>query len=83
MQVDVQGTRLWFDVDGPALMPDDAQAAHRRTVARPPGTFDHSHFKPDLARLSRLASPPGFQRMFQGRHPDIGAWPRSGSGWSR
>jgi hypothetical protein len=25
MHVDVNGTRLWFDVDGPALVPDGAE----------------------------------------------------------
>jgi hypothetical protein len=24
-QIDVNGTRLWFDVDGPALAPDGAR----------------------------------------------------------
>jgi hypothetical protein len=24
MQIDVKGRRLWFDVDGPALVPDGA-----------------------------------------------------------
>jgi hypothetical protein len=32
MHVDVNGTRLWFDVDGPALVPDGARMRQRPTV---------------------------------------------------
>ena len=32
MQIDVNGTRLWFDVDGPALVPDGNEMRQRPTV---------------------------------------------------
>ena len=29
MEIDVNGTRLWFDIDGPALVPDGAAMRER------------------------------------------------------
>jgi pimeloyl-ACP methyl ester carboxylesterase len=58
MEVDLNGTRLWFDVDGPALVPDDAQMRERPTIVLlhgGPGSYDHSYFKSDFARLSASA----------------------------
>lgn len=58
MHVDVNGTRLWFDVDGPALVPDGPEMRERPTVVLlhgGPGSFDHSYLKPDFARLSKAA----------------------------
>jgi pimeloyl-ACP methyl ester carboxylesterase len=58
MHVQVNGTRLWFDVDGPALVPDGPVMRGRPTVVLlhgGPGGFDHSYFKPDFARLSEAA----------------------------
>lgn len=58
MQVEVNGTRLWFDVDGPALIPDGAKMRERPTVVLlhgGPGGYDHSYFKPDLGPLARVA----------------------------
>ena len=58
MQVDVKGRRLWFDVDGPALVPDGAAMQERPTVILlhgGPGSFDHSYFKPDFALLAGTA----------------------------
>lgn len=58
MQVDVNGTRLWFDVEGPALVPDGPELRERPTVVLlhgGPGSFDHSYFKPDFARLAEIA----------------------------
>ena len=58
MHVEVNGTRLWFDVDGPALAPDGPEMRERPTVVLlhgGPGSFDHSYFKPDFARLSTIA----------------------------
>jgi len=49
VQVEVAGTRLWFDVDGPALVPDGPRMRRRPTVVLlhgGPGSFDHSYFKP-------------------------------------
>jgi pimeloyl-ACP methyl ester carboxylesterase len=58
MQVEVNGTRLWFDVDGPALVPDAAAMRERPTVVLlhgGPGSYDHSYFKPDFEPLTRHA----------------------------
>ena len=58
MQVEVNGTRLWFDVDGPALVPDGAALRERPTILLlhgGPGGYDHSYFKPDFAPLTRVA----------------------------
>jgi proline iminopeptidase len=58
MQVKVNGTRLWFDVDGPALVPDGARLRERPTlvlVHGGPGGYDHSYFKPHFGRLTDLA----------------------------
>lgn len=58
MHVEVNGTRLWFDVDGPALVPDGPRMRERPTVVLlhgGPGSFDHSYFKPDFARLAQNA----------------------------
>jgi pimeloyl-ACP methyl ester carboxylesterase len=55
VQIDVNGTRLWFDVDGPTLMPDGAEMRERPTIVLlhgGPATYDHSYFKPDFARLA-------------------------------
>ena len=55
MQIDVNGTRLWFDVEGPALVPRGAAMVERPTlvlVHGGPGSFDHSYFKPWFARLA-------------------------------
>ena len=48
MHVEVNETRLWFDVDGPAMR-------ERPTVVLlhgGPGSYDHSYFKPDFAALT-------------------------------
>ena len=58
MRVDVNGTGLWFDVDGSALVPDGPEMRERPTVVLlhgGPGSFDHSYFKPDFARLAEVA----------------------------
>jgi pimeloyl-ACP methyl ester carboxylesterase len=58
MHVDVKGTRLWFDVDGVSLAPDGPAMRERPTVVLlhgGPGSFDHSYFKPDFARLAEAA----------------------------
>jgi pimeloyl-ACP methyl ester carboxylesterase len=55
MQIDVNGTRLWFDVDGPALVPNGPRMLGRPTVVLlhgGPGGYDHSYFKPHFARLA-------------------------------
>jgi pimeloyl-ACP methyl ester carboxylesterase len=58
MHVEVNGTRLWFDVEGSALVPDGLQMRERPTVVLlhgGPGSFDHSYFKPDFGRLTNTA----------------------------
>jgi pimeloyl-ACP methyl ester carboxylesterase len=58
MQVEVNGTRLWFDVDGPALVPDGPAMRERPTVVLlhgGPASYDHSYFKPDFAPLTQHA----------------------------
>ena len=58
MNVDVNGTRLWFDVDGAALVPDGPAMRERPTVVLlhgGPGSFDHTYFKPEFARLASVA----------------------------
>jgi pimeloyl-ACP methyl ester carboxylesterase len=55
MQVEVNGTRLWFDVDGTALVPDGERMRERPTVVLVhggPGSYDHSYFKPHFAQLT-------------------------------
>jgi proline iminopeptidase len=55
MQVEVNGTRLWFDVDGPSLVPGGAHMRARPTVVLVhggPGSYDHSYFKPWFAHLT-------------------------------
>lgn len=79
MHIDVNGSRLWFDVDGPALVPDGSQMRHRPTlvlVHGGPGGFDHSYFKPDFGRLAEHAQVvyldlPGHGRSDWG---DASAW---------
>ena len=58
MNVDVNGTRLWFDVDGAALVPDGPAMRERPTVVLlhgGPGSFDHTYFKPEFSRLAEVA----------------------------
>jgi pimeloyl-ACP methyl ester carboxylesterase len=58
MHVEVNGTHLWFDVDGSALVPEGSQMRQRPTVVLlhgGPGSYDHSYFKPEFARLSSQA----------------------------
>ena len=58
MQIEVNGTRLWFDVDGPSLVTDGPTMRERPTVVLfhgGPGGYDHSYFKPDFAPLTQHA----------------------------
>jgi proline iminopeptidase len=58
VHLDVAGTRLWFDVDGPLLVPDGPEMRRRPTVVLlhgGPFTYDHSYFKPHLEWLTGLA----------------------------
>src|SRR4029078_12499 len=65
MDVEVTGPRLWSDVDGSALAAHGAAMRERPTVVLlhgGPGSFDHSYFKPDFARLAGVA--PGVSLAF-------------------
>jgi pimeloyl-ACP methyl ester carboxylesterase len=58
MHIDVNGTRVWFDVDGPALVHEGSEMRLRPTVVLVhggPGSYDHSYFKPDFTRLAEHA----------------------------
>lgn len=58
MRVEVNGTRLWFDVDGPALVPDGPTMRRRPTIVLVhggPASYDHSYFKPHSAALADVA----------------------------
>ena len=58
MHAQVNGTRLWFDVDGPSVVPDGRDMRGRPTVILlhgGPGSFDHSYLKPDFGRLAKVA----------------------------
>ncbi|HEY7224900.1 MAG TPA: alpha/beta hydrolase [Micromonosporaceae bacterium] len=58
MHVEVNGTRLWFDVDGCELEPNGSVMRERPTVVLVhggPGSYDHSYFKPYFSRLAAHA----------------------------
>src|SRR5215210_5918895 len=58
MLVGANQTRLWFDVDGPALVPDGSRMRERPAlvlVHGGPATYDHSYFKPHFAPLAEHA----------------------------
>jgi len=57
MRVRVDDTTLFFDVEGPKLVPDRASMWERPTVLLLHGGpgFDHSNFKPDYSQLSDVA----------------------------
>ena len=79
MHVDAKGTRLWFDVDGAALVPDGPGMRVRPTVVvlhGGPGSFDHSYLKPDFARLTDVAQVVYLDLPGHGRseHGDPASW---------
>lgn len=79
MRVDANGTRLWFDVDGAALVPEGAAMRKRPTVVLlhgGPGGFDHSYLKPDFARLAEVAQVVYLDLLGHGRSDwgDPAAW---------
>lgn len=58
MRVSVNGTRLWFDVDGTGLVPDGRVMGERPTlvlVHGGPAGWDHSYFKPYFAAMTAVA----------------------------
>jgi pimeloyl-ACP methyl ester carboxylesterase len=79
MRVDANGTRLWFDVDGAALVPEGAAMRGRPTVVLlhgGPGGFDHSYLKPDFARLAEVGQVVYLDLLGHGRSDwgDPSAW---------
>jgi pimeloyl-ACP methyl ester carboxylesterase len=79
VDIDVNGTRLWFDVDGPALVPDGSEMRERPTVVLVhggPGVWDHSYFKPDFAPLVEHAQVVYLDLRGHGRSDwgDAAAW---------
>ena len=55
MRIGVNGTTLWFDVEGPALVPAGRAMRERPTIVLVhggPGGYDHSYFKPRFSRLA-------------------------------
>jgi proline iminopeptidase len=58
MHIKVNGTRLWFDVEGAALAVDGEGLRERPSlllVHGGPGGFDHSYFKPEFAVMTSHA----------------------------
>lgn len=79
MQIDVNGTRLWFDVDGPGLVHEGHELRQRPTlvlVHGGPGVYDHAYFKPDFARLAEHAQVVYLDLRGHGRSDwgDVAAW---------
>jgi proline iminopeptidase len=79
VQVDVKGRRLWFDVDGAALVPDGSRLRQRPTVVLVhggPGGYDHSYFKPDFSLLAEHAQVVYLDLRGHGRSDwgDVTAW---------
>ena len=79
VRVDANGSRLWFDVEGVALAPDGPSMTERPTVLLlhgGPGSFDHSYFKPDFARLAEVAQVVYLDLPGHGRseHGDPASW---------
>lgn len=79
MEMEVNGTRLWFDIDGLVLVPDGPEMRERPTIVLlhgGPGSFDHSYFKPDFERLSAEAQVVYLDLRGHGRstHGDPADW---------
>jgi pimeloyl-ACP methyl ester carboxylesterase len=79
MHIDVNGTRLWFDVDGPVLVADGARMRARPTVILVhggPGGFDHSYLKAHFAYLTEVAQVVSLDLRGKGRsaRPDPADW---------
>ncbi len=57
MQIEVNGVRLFFDVDGEKLRPDGSEMKEKPTLLLLHGGpgFDHSNFKPAFSQLSDVA----------------------------
>jgi proline iminopeptidase len=58
VRLEVNGIRLWFDVEGQSVVPDGPKMRDRPAVILihgGPGSYDHSYFKPDFSRLTSVA----------------------------
>jgi len=69
MHVQVNGVRLYFDVEGAALVPDGPRMRERPTVILLHGGpgFDHSSYKPSFSQLSDVAQLIYLDQRGQGR----------------
>jgi proline iminopeptidase len=69
MQLAVNGTRLYFDVEGAGLIPDGPTMCQRPVVLALHGGpgFDHAYFKPALSSLSDTAQVIYLDQRGQGR----------------
>lgn len=69
MQVSVNGIRLWFDVEGPGLVPDGEGMRQRPTLVLLHGGpgFDHATFKPAFGALADTAQVVYLDHRGQGR----------------
>jgi proline iminopeptidase len=69
MHVRVNGTRLFFDVEGAGLVPDGAAMRERPTVLLLHGGpgFDHSIYKPSFSALADVAQLVYYDHRGQGR----------------
>ena len=79
MHVDVNGTRLWFDVDGPGVVSAGGEVQERPTVVLVhggPGVYDHTYFKPYFAVLAEHAQVVYLDLRDHGRSTwgDASAW---------
>jgi proline iminopeptidase len=79
MYVEVNGARLWFDVDGSALVPEGDEMRRRPTVVLVhggPGVWDHTYYKPDFAPLAEHAQVIYLDLRGHGRSDwgDVAAW---------
>jgi pimeloyl-ACP methyl ester carboxylesterase len=70
MRVDIgDGTRIWFDVDGSGLVPDDATMVERPTLVLLHGGpgMDHSGYKPAFTALTDICQVVYYDHRGQGR----------------
>jgi proline iminopeptidase len=69
MRVNVNGTGLWFDVEGAGLVPDGSAMREKPTVILLHGGpgFDHSSYKPSFSPLAEIAQLVYLDHRGQGR----------------
>jgi proline iminopeptidase len=72
MRVKVNGVRLFFDVEGPSLVPDGATMRRRETLILLHGGpgFDHSRYKPAFSELADVAQVIYLDHRGNGRSDD-------------